>query len=512
MIYGDSYSTGYGDPKNTVTVSFSRPEGAGYLSFLIEPTPGFGNAYFGLFVNATFMGSTYIKEGNTGTITIPAGSTTGGSYLCVRLGGTTSAANLNWSIIRGYEADTSQRATIEFVWPTEIIGSTDGFMSGWLISGLRYAKCGRVESAKTWGVLTADAIVDGSEMSVTVYSGSTEICSGEGSFPGTITLSGDGGITGSVTVGANAATASSELYVRWPALMRVKRAKTNPPSAIVDTVEFGDSDSGIWTDPEDLDAGTYYYRLQPVSDTGDVGVETATLSATLYAPPAAPTITGASGNATATAISFVPSATEGVTYNVYAKQCDGAFINTHDVVATGTESPITVNAISGYPGKARFIVRAVLAGVEEKNTSYYEVEYAANGSIVAKRPNAPSIDRRSIVFTNGRTMTVKGNYLTLNEAARATHLKLFVCPIGSSFDYTAPVASASLTDTSVDSRFLTATLTYTFPANGLYHVSMKSFVTSTNTYSENPSSEDVLVNASDVDALAPTAEIHVSRG
>lgn len=361
----------------------------------------------------------------------------------------------------------------------------------------------------------ASEAVAGSMATVTLKRYGSVVASGTVSAPGTCTLDeqNDSGISGTVAVGASPTDVTgAALHVRFPQSLRVLRDQTDPPTTIRETVAFNRSDQGVWTEPEDLDPGTYYYRAEYVSDTGDEGAETATSTVTIPGPPEPPTnLAYSSGNAAATVLSFTPSPTSGATYRAYLMQPGGTAINFADPAATAPagSTSITLPAISGYPGTAYVVVRAVSAGgVEEVNGEVLALEYDASGNYVAPRPNTPAIRDWSV--TAGNTLQVTASYDPTDEAGTATQVHLCTRTPSGSYDWTNPDATASLSISPLHPEAKTASLQVTGLADGWHYVAVKA-ATAAGVQSAD-ASDEVLIYVDATDLSAPAVDIDVSRG
>lgn len=511
MNYGQAYSAGYGNPE--AHIQYFRVTNFGpYLNVVFKPAPNLGDAFFSIYRNARLVARVYAFEGvETAPIAVGAGAVTGSaSVLILRDGQISDTWYSCIAVARYFESSNSSKVTLAWTWKPEIIGCVDGFSSAWVLNGLTYANTERLTDHQTWGRLLVDFTVAGSDVTVTVKLGATTLATGAGAFPGTIVLAGT--LTGSVVIAGGAITQLEQaLFARWPAGMQIKRGVVDPPTAVITTVDFNRADTCQYTETTDLTVTTYYYRLQPVSDSGDAGDATDTFAATVNGPPAAPTaLAYSSGDAAATIISFTP--TPGCSTRAYLQQPAAGFIDLANIAATTAigVGTITLPAIVG-DGTARVIVRAVSGGVEDKNVNTLDLEYDA-GLYVNPRPNKPQIDRLSIAVTSGRTLAIRGLYSKQNQHGLATQLQLFyrsATAYGSTYDFTTPIATQALADAGFNSMW-TATLNYTFSSNGLYYVTVKA-ATATGVQSTDYADE-VLVDASDVNAGAPTAQIFVSRG
>jgi hypothetical protein len=516
--FGSIHSSGFGEHYKHIqqlTVKLSANRASVIVSFIAAPE--FGDAWFGIYVNARLMASAYAVEGARSIpIVVPLASGTGRQSVVVLRQGAAKDYDMS-HIARLFDTNSAQQATISAAWPMEVIGAIaddDGddldWLSAWSITGLSYTECGPVDGFKSRGKLDLITTVSGSTITLTLSTLAGLVATGTGIFPGTITLAeaNSSGVSGSVAVASGAATETGELYIRWPVETYVLRGLTDPPTVKVATIPFNKADSLTYTD-EVLPAGTYYYRLQSVSDTGDIGDQTASLYLTIPGIPVAP-INQAykSGSAAATVLSFTASTTTGATYRAYIKTCDGAYIDTQTIAATAAAgaTEITLPAITDYPGTALAFVRAVFGGIEEQNGETVEIEYDATGAYVPKRPNVPAIT--SAIVSSGNTATCKITYPATGEAAAATQVQLFVRDPEGSYDFTNPASTVTLG--ALAGNYKTAIATATL-ANGWHWLTAKA-ATAAGTQCAGQAPEQ-LVYASDVNAAPPTAAtIVLNRG
>jgi hypothetical protein len=339
------------------------------------------------------------------------------------------------------------------------------------------------------------------------------VASGSVTYPGTATLAeaNGSGVSGTVVVGAAAADlADGVLTVRFPAEVEILRGTSDPPTVEVASVAFSGADAAIWTEPADLAAATYYYRVRYVSDTGETGTASASLTAAIPGPPAPPTsLAYASGTAAATVLSFVKSTTPGATYRAYLQEPDQNYMAMNIIAATAPADSvsITLPAISGYAGWARVVLRAVLAGVEEQVGAALEIEYDAGGARVAARPGPCTLALSGVAA--GGVASFDGAYDPDGGVGVAATLKLFSRLAGGSYDYGSPVDSAALTVGA--SGIATATLDHTSAgADVRYYVARAATVAGL--LSETDSNE-VTVRRDDTAPAAPAAAaVSVSRG
>ncbi|MFQ5409629.1 MAG: hypothetical protein ACE5FI_14565, partial [Anaerolineales bacterium] len=261
-----------------------------------------------------------------------------------------------------------------------------------------------------------------------------------------------------------------------------------------------------------LSAGTYYYRTEYISDTGDEGAETATETIVIPGPPEPPSsLAYSSGAAAATVLSFVASPTSGATYRAYLMQPGGASINFGAPAATAPvgSTTITLPALTGYPGTAYVVVRAVSSGgAEEVNGEVLALEYDALGSYVVQRPNTPTVTLWDV--TAGNTLQVAAGYDPTDEAGIATQIHLCTRTPSGSYTWTAPDATAALVASAVHPGAKTASLQILGAVNGWHYFALKS-ATAAGMQSASASAE-ILVYIDTTDLSAPSVDTDISRG
>jgi hypothetical protein len=149
----------------------------------------------------------------------------------------------------------------------------------------------------------------------------------------------------------------------------------------------------------------------------------------------------------------------------------------------GTTAVITLLGVSGV---AEVVVRAesMPSGLEEKNPVILEIEYDGSGNYVEPRPNLARIESAS---ASGLTASVKAFYPSTDEKGTATTAKLFSRALNSSYDYSSPDDTQTLTG-GVNKR---ATLTTTYETTGWVAVVVRA-CTAGGTLSGGDSQEAVL--------------------
>lgn len=505
MRYGQPYGSGWGNPENHVEYVFIKDRGA-YYDVTFKPSANLGDSYFAIYRNGKIAKKTYAAEGEVVTVSIAVGRDSYDgrvNFAVIRDGHFNDLFYFNSAVLPSFDLD-AKRVTLEWNWQYESQDGYDGYAQNWVFDNLKYADTERVVDAVTKGRVYFDLSIVAGVATVTVYNANKTLCTGTGATSTTLTLDGD--ITGTVDILGvpDGEYDGNEVFVRWPAQMEIMRDIVDPPSTVRDTVAFNRRDMCTWTEGEDITVtGTHYYRIRPISDTGDTGDQSATVTAVIQGVPEAPTsLVYSSGNAAATTVSWTYGSPVGVTFNVYAQPMGWHTLDVETPFATvvGATS-VVLPAQTGYPGTARFLVRASVGGVEEKNLDcQLAVEYDAAGSVVLARPNPCSIDKTSFVWASGLQLTITGTYDSDEEASPAVGLKLYTFGV--------PVATQAFNGEL--NGFDLATFVYTFPATGWYEVTMYAYDAS-GVLSATPS-ETVWIYASDVNAAAHTFTARTTRG
>ena len=516
-ILGSPIVAGLGSPESMIDyVNAQLVSGNTQISVSFRPRAIYGDAYFGIYRNALFVQNVYAPEGQETTVYINVfAGDTGASILVLRLGGFSDSSYSIERVARVFETANAQRATVRWNWPSEILGTPDNAdLTAWSLSGVRYRHAFHPPHQATRGIFNVDVTVSGGNATITIKSGNEKLAEGTGAVGGSITLTqqNTSGISGSVTAAAGITAATDvKLYIRWPKQMKVKRGTVDPPTAVVQTSRFNNSDKARWSEPSDLAADTYFYRVQPVSDTGDNGTESISASVTIVATPKPPTnLAYSSGAAANTIVSFTASPTVGATYRAYVQNPGGAPPNMDvpDATAAAGATTIALPAITGFPGTARVWVRAVLATVEENNSSILEIEYDAAGVRVAPRPNDPSLISGSLRVTLGRTLGVVCVYNSVDEKTIATQVKLFSRAPGGSYDFT--VIDDTQTLGAGPTGMKRATFSKAYLADGFRYITAKAY--NAGGQAGAGRAVEFLTYVSAADMAAPSIEVFQSRG
>ena len=520
MRYGSPWGSGWGSPDNMVAYAYFRKRNDNSGGILIfKPRANYGNDYFAVGLNARPIENVYAKEGLETKIfcPLPWGARTF-AVMPVRIGALSDPKYLISKVLRVYEALQNKRVTLKITFKPKVIEpllNDNAYTSAWTITGLRKnAHTLPVAGHPQWGRMTLTISVSGGVVTLTLKVGTYAVASGSATILGApftvnLTASNSSGVTASCTVAAAVASTDATIDVRWPYSMRVLRDTTDPPTTLRATVLFRGDNVIRWTEPEDLASGTYYYRDQPVSDTGDVGTASSSVSKVITAPPTAPTsLAYSSGNAAAMVLSFLNSATAGATYRAYLPIVIGNQMSLNDIQATkaaGTPSAsntITLPAITGYPGTIPVLVRAVSGGVEERNGNILFLEFDSSGVFIPARPNTPGLQRDSIAITSGLSLAARATYDPTNEKGVATTIQLFKRTPSGSYNYNSADASGTLA--SSVGTLKAANLSYVFASAGYYYVRVLA-ATAGGVQSPSADAPELLVFVSAEDMPADTA-------
>ncbi|GMV78874.1 MAG: hypothetical protein AMXMBFR7_00580 [Planctomycetota bacterium] len=430
-------------------LELSAPASLGAARVLLRPAPGYGGRWYGLYANARLAAVVYAAEGGAAEALLawPAEA----EELCVHaedLGG--------WPA--GYDPEFTARAADEMSapglrleWaaqPEALWGSEDGGqLSGWLISGAkRFSNSDPLAGWPTrasWAVALDDE--DGVRR-VRLYASGRLVAEGSRAGDGAVELEArnESGLSGSVTVAYEGGVALGEakLIARWPAAYALHFAPGGlsfPRAAEAEVFDDGRSGRYRFASGK-LAAGIYTVAVRPISDTGAAAGEPETRTVEVYGPPQAPGAAAyASGDAASTTVAWVPSATAGATYRVYAGEIGGALRMLEPQSVAGPPYEAALPAVSGYPGLRRVLVRAVKDGVEESNGQVLTLEYAADGRVVASRPNAARI--AEVAVEEGMTVRVRAVYRASGERAAPETAELYLAEGEAAFDFEAPAAS-----------------------------------------------------------------------
>jgi len=483
-------------PRTNFLKSLTVTSISGGLALLVkfEPATGF-TGWFSIYRNGEYVEAVYAQEAAITQTVIQ--SVDGNNSISVLWTGTKQNRKQD-NVIDSTEA-TGRKVRLDWTWELEIIGDEDSELDNWTLNGLTLAAVEQ-GSALTRRQIRVDITESGGTATIVGRANGVTLFSGSATLGNTATLNevNQSGVYGSVDVGAATVTESETLALRLPASVDVLRGSVPSPTTDIATVEFTGGATGYWREPDNLDGGTYYYRLQATSDTGDVGDYGDDIFIIVPATPEPPTdLAYSSGGAADTVLSFTASPTAGASYNLYMRAIGDDIFDVQTPVATAVAGSTTISApsISGYPGTVTFLLRAELAGIEEKNGYELDIEYDAAGVYVEPRPNASTINTVDVV--DGTSVNVSLLYDSTGEKGTATVGQLFTRTPTGSYNFASPADSDTLTGTGIKSASLSATL-----ANGWHYITTKA-ATATGLQSETQSDEQ-LVYVSDQNISSPT--------
>jgi len=510
MRFGQRYSAPFGEPTKTLAYSIVD-EVQSNLRVRFKPRTGYGDRWFGIYLNSIKQTHIYAPEGKEQTVMlIPPWGEEKVSVLVLNIGNQ-SEPNYDATLVaRTYESGDSPRNTVEATFVPQIMGviDDDDKLTNFVLTGYSYANNCMVDPTQTTRCYL-DLIVDGTGPGVYLYNNGQLVAYGEGTGAVTLTAQNSSGLSGSVTVDPSVAEFTGRVYMRWPKSIQVLRGLSDPPTTVVATIPFAGVESVRWTETEDLAAETYFYRLRSISDTNDQGGVTASLSTTIPGPPEPPTdLAYVSGDYTGLVVGFTPSETADVTYNFYLTAPDAEFINLENPITEGITETTYGYEIAGltYPGTSKLVIRAEKSGVEEKNLDILEIELDESGQYVPARPNPCEVDLSRSVVT-GQTALLYVTQSTDAEEVEPEGFKIYTrTETGEYAETTADSGVFSGTRNAVRYGSLTITLG-TDP--GWYYVAVYAYADGY--LSE--SATEYRIYVSDTDAPAPTNfTLYRSRG
>lgn len=488
MFFGQTFGAGLGNPQNLLLyVKTKQVTPTKYMAYF-KPVPGQGNQYFQVYNNAILQRTVFAYEGVEQKIPIiPNPGATEISVVVLCVGYSSLPGYSEVQVAREFEKDDSEQVTADWKWTGEIFDTDDPLsqLVNFNITGLERTNTTIIAANKQHSYVTANLTVTAGIATVDILDAShTVVSSGSNSVGNTVSITPiDGGIIqGTCYVQPSAATTNGiTLFIRWDASMNILKDVVNPPAVVYDNVPFDGQTTGTWSDRSNI-AGTFYYALQPVSDTGEVSLSSNVTQEIIITKPNAPTnIHRVSGNAANMVIGFTPSNTPSAASKAYLSQDQITQtwevehpINVFQAAGSAATGVGTINLppITGYPGTAYLYIRANLgAGAEEHNGNVFAMTFDGAGNFVSPMPNTPSIVLESVKITTGRALTLRGVYVFANEPDVATALQMFVRTKAGSYNFAAPVATTSLAG--LTPILKTATMNYTFPSDGTFFVVLK---------------------------------------
>lgn len=444
---------------------------------------GAGDRWFALVCEEKLRDLIYIPEGAEVTLQMP--------WDPYRIDHPVSLVDCgDWDSLTEYDPAEEQRAfeedkaaSLELVWDAQLelaqAWNDEAQLSSWSLTGLeRFTNCRPVAGVPTAARLDLRIADSAGTRTVQLLVGGRIVASGSRSGDGSITLAeqNDSGLSGSVTIAYSAdvdADAEAFLEVRWAASYKlyVSTSLSFPRDADMSIADRG-LGGRLRAVYGPLPAGTYEYLLRAVSDTGAEGTATSPMGSKAVPgrpePPGDPVY--ASGGYADTVLEFTPSPTPGATYRVYdAQELDWStdFENIAATHAAGSGTlDVTLPAIAAAAGKRRVVVESVLDGVESGARKHVTIEYAADGSVVDPRPNAPAW---LVLTRSGLDLTVRVLYDGAEELGVGAEAQVWLLAEGAAIpaDGATPDATEALDG---EGTSLSAEVTVTAGAAGLYRV------------------------------------------
>lgn len=487
IICGSPCGSGSGDPENQVIyLKVTKITPTKWIA-TFTPAPGEGDCYFQIYNNAVFQRTLFCPEGVEQVIPIiPNSGALAVSVVAIKIGYSSLPGYDISQVARVFESEDANQATFQWNWTGEVFSTddVDDNAVNFVLTHLERGNTTILQANRHWSYVTCNITVDtiANTAQVDILDASQSVvASGTSTRGSNVTISPitGGFVTGTCFVNPSAETKSGiVLMIRWPSKMNIKRDTVNPPVEIVDSVTFDGATTGKWIEPTQV-VGTFYYAIQPLSETGEPGTQSPAQTATIKPTPDSPgNIHRVSGDASAVVLGFDPSDTPNAITNAYIS-LDGVVGQRIDVfnvaatVATGVDA-ITLPPFTGYPGRCYVLLRASLiptGGNEEKNGDVFFLDFDNAGNFVGLPPNTPTIALGTIAISSGLNLSLRGSYYYFQEQGTATDLQLFSRTKTGSYDFTSPIATASLSNFAPNIK--AATLNYTFPTGGPVYVCLK---------------------------------------
>ena len=496
MRWGEAWSSILGDSEDAIHFLEVKETSYG-LRVRFSPQIGYGERWWGIYLDGVLQERVYVSEGETIKRLIPDADGT-----CVRIEdlsdyGTVDAYNPQF--VAEEECGSSTKFTVE--WKSTPVQSIIGdrqFLSNPNLTGLeRFTNVAPYGSDWTFGVLDAAVLDDGTENPrLVLFAGQVPVSSGvynptDSTFTctelnmsnvnGTVEYTPDS-FGGSIYQGTDC-----RILVRWPKWWRIFWQDYPFGSTGIDPDAYNARITDFcqrrlrYRSPA-LPAGEYFVAL--LGEDSDGLTDTATSSTgevTLNSVPLRPYgLQFVSGSHTDLMVSFLCPDQDGVVYDVYASDVIDGPVNLRTTVSAGLVPDsagliyanllpiaprlyVTDNNSVGYVqnwfGKVRVIARArrLSDDVTDGNTEELVIQLNVDGEALELPPNETQLESKTI---DVRTLTVRGSYFNVEEQSVATELRLFVWPVTSNIDLSTPVATVALSQGAVVQY---ADLTYELP-------------------------------------------------
>lgn len=396
--FGQRFSSPFGEPTKTVEYCVSTMIGS-LLQIKFKPRFGHGDRWYSIYINSVRQNILYCPSGVEQVVMLqPPWGVTDLQILVLNIGYQTDPSYNAQLVARTYEVINSKVVGFDARFTPSIMGALgdNDLTWDWNLIGYNYGVNCMVDDIYKTRCYLDFTIDTGSTYGATIqlYNHGTLVAYGYGT--GTVDLLEyeGSGLSGTVEVDPNIETCDGRVYIRWPRELEVISNTYDPPTSPIDSIDFVGQVNVHYQLKDTLSVGTHYFRLRSISDTDDVGQETASLSVEIFGLPDPPTaLEYLSGDYSNLVLGFTNSITPGVTYRLYAQFDGEELINLEDPVSTIiVPGGIQIVDPVPYPSISRFILRATSTGGEEENLNVLDVELGDFGEYIAARPNQCEID------------------------------------------------------------------------------------------------------------------------
>jgi hypothetical protein len=304
--------------------------------------------------------------------------------------------------------------------------------------------------------------------------------------------------------------------------MQVLRGLSNPATVSVATVtNTMSSDQGTWAEPSDLAAGTYWYAIKPISDTGEAGTADQLGSMTVEPPLAFPSGTQyKSGDASSGIVIGFALDKPAAELVAYVSPVNGVLTTASGYSGFSgfsgysgaslwysAQGSLPSEAFGGYPGLFHALPRAVSGAYESQNIAGLDLTIMPDGSYYDQLPNVAGLDPSTVIVSAGLTLHCRGAYQYQYEPfGKGYGMLLSARTQDGTHDWLNPIGQETLSV--YDTAMAVADFMHTFPASGTYYLACRA-VTALGTMG--PVSDEVLVQVSD-EALTATGTLVQARG
>jgi hypothetical protein len=509
MKFGAPLSAGFGSPENLL--SEFKCESQNH-TIRVEYVTAY-EGWYGTYIDSKEQAMKYCVADERVIQYVPADSGTDlQSISVIRTGW--AGVNVKRSA-RWYDQLTSKRATLDWIWQYETIGSVNTAgntkLSSWLINGVTWASLSPISMCR--GYLDVIITVSGTVVTIDLQRQGRSLAIGACTIGDICYIDpvNDSGIGAQVTPDPTIVTGTEKLYIRYPESMKILRSTIDPPTLVIATVPFINSDVATFTESSDLTPDRYFYRIRTYSDTGQYGIVSPSTIVTIPGPPE-PVTDAALASSTSfwpttidCNISFTDSITPGVEYKLYVQTPNDDYMNWNDVFpSTLLPGPILNFALPAIEGEFKIVIRTnVIGGLQEMIGAELFLEFDGAGEYIPSRPNTPSIQK--YVVTTGLNAEFECSYDPSREVGVATHVHLYYKAVGGAYNLT-PDASATLIS---DGSCRTASPVIILPSDGWYWIKIHA---TTAVDTEDTDGVETLIYVCDDEQAAPPLDGTPTRG